>query len=373
MERAWKVLGTIALAAMAACQLAGKEPERRRRTAPGPPPPALAAPDAAAEPVPGTLPSPAPAEPAVPAGPDEASALPPRPPGTVGVPTPPPADEHCPEPPEVGQARANMARMAEERRDLAEKLGVVRSQLLAFAKKLLDRRPWEEIRATAADFATTAGSVPGWRPVSPDLLEAAIRETALFSSACRSLGPDPSACRTASGLAQPGGPGCEMLAGLLSAGRRLAQGELADPARAAAGRPTDPEQREAGAAALFGGDVAACERWRERSGGATDLQVALCLAVAGRDLAPCDGLPAPRGPSTCRLFAGWLLATLGKLPAADPATAEDFRRLDGLASGTDCETTAMELLASDRGVAAALVPEPLIGPDVERERGLAPP
>ncbi|MBI5486069.1 MAG: hypothetical protein HY905_01915 [Deltaproteobacteria bacterium] len=246
MVRATKVLGAIVLATLAACQISATEPERKRRAEPGPPPPAPAVTDRAPVPAPAPLPSPSPQEPTVPPGPVQANPEPPSSADAVGGPTLLPEGEHCPEPPEVGAARVNMARMAQDRRELAEKLGLVRAQLLAFGKKLLDRRPWEEIRATARDYAATASAVPGWRPVSPEVLEAAIRETALLSAACRSLGPDPSACQSTGGLAQPGGPGCESLAGLLSAGRQLAQGEPADPAHAPAGRASDPGQREAG-------------------------------------------------------------------------------------------------------------------------------
>jgi len=361
------------LAALAACQISATEPERKRRAEPAPPLPAPAVTDRAPAQEPPPVPAPPPQAPTVPPVPQEPNPVPPHPPEAAGEPAPFPEGQHCPEPPEVGQARENMAQMARERQDLAEKLGLVRSQLLAFAKKLLDRRPWEEIRATARDYAATASAVPGWWQVPPEVLEAAIRETALLSAACRSLGPDRSACEAADGLAVSGGPTCHTLAGLLSAGRRLAQGELGDATHPPAGSAADPEQRESSAAVLSGGDTAACELWRRRSGGETDIQVALCLAVAGRDLAPCDGLPGPRGPSTCRMLAGWLLAALGKAPAADPATAEQFRRLDALASGADCETTAMELLVADPGLAAALVPEPAVVPDIERERGLAPP
>jgi hypothetical protein len=359
------IAGAIVLAALAACQGAAKEKQPPRRVGPS------AAAEVAAAPsdVPAGTPSDVSSQ--VPS--DVSFEMPPASAADAAPPSPDGAS-HCGEAPEQAEARANMARMAEAHRALEEQLARVRDAYLEYARKLFERRPWEELPGAMREFAVEASAVPGWRPVAADGLEWALREATLLESACRSLRADPAACDTADGIASEGAHDCRLLAQLLDSVHQLAQGESLDQAVPLVGSTDDPALIDAGRAALLGGDVAACDRFGKRGQSPADWATAFCRAVAGRDRAACDGLSEPRERARCGMFAAWLLSAIGH-PFATGGAGEAvlLRRLDELAQGEDCGARALALLAAGAEVAAAFVPSPLVLPEIERERGLAPP
>lgn len=359
MRRWWTKLGLAAVLLLVSCQLSAGRSERQRRQASAPAA-ASAAPESAADG--GAIPpSPTPAVPEAPAGAAEAG---------------PAADgsTHCPDPPERIAAREEMARMKADHDALAVKLAPIHDALLATAGQLLAARPWDEIRATAREFAARVSAIPGWHQVGMDTPERALEQAALLLVACQSLGEDRTACDVADAIV-PGGAGiCRLLSSNLGRVHGVEHGDL--PGSALVQVPHNPESPEltAARAAAVGGDLTACARLGELSGDKGEWVAALCRVNLTHDLAPCDDLKGPGLRLVCRAVGTQTLAALGNPPpAAGPADAAMAQQVNRLASGTDCEAAARDLLAADPNLAAAFTAGALMVPQLEVQRGLVAP
>ncbi len=281
---------------------------------------------------------------------------------------------HCPEPPERIAAREHMRQMAERHAGTAARLRALRAELEAHAKSITDGLSPERIPGIAADLAARAAEAPDAPPVNAGFLGNFLGEVAFWAALCRALQDGPAECDRLDSAGSGDGGYCRSVARLVRLARKRPSGLSPLGAIGAAfGWTWDrlPDERT-WQVVFHGKSEAACERLAgpdppERWHGP------LCRALAARDVSRCAALADDSRRRTCAALVHALLGpgtAAGDRPSAAGALLREHVAPTG--PGSPCVAGIPRVLAELFNAVDVFEPGPLVLPDIERQRGLAP-
>lgn len=281
---------------------------------------------------------------------------------------------HCGEPPERIAARENMLRFADEYAQRSARLQALRAELEGQAKSLADDLSLERIPAVAADFAARTAGVPGAPPSDAGLLASLLYDIAFWAVLCRALQDGLAECNRLDADEPRNGDCCRSVARLVWLARERPR-ELS--LRSAVGRMFGgnwQQQRDERLwqVVLRGKSEAACAglvsedpdvNWRGP----------LCRALAARDVSRCAAITGDSRRRTCVALVHAILGpgtAAGDQPSAAGALLREYVVPTG--SGTLCAEVIPRIVTEVFDAAKVFKPGPLVLPEIERERGLAP-
>ena len=282
---------------------------------------------------------------------------------------------HCGEPPERIAARENMRQMAERHAQMSARLLALRTELEAQAKGIMDGLTLEGIPAIAADLAARAAEVPDTPPVNARFLEKLLREGAFWAVLCRALQNGPAECDRLDSAGPGDGGYCRSVVRLVQLARERPSGlSLFSAIGRVFGWSLEQLRDERiWQVVLRGKSEAACDRLvrpepPERWPGP------LCRALAARDVSRCAALADDSRRRTCAALVHAILGpgtAVGDQPSAAGALLRE--RVAPTGPGSPCAAGAARIPAELFDAVGVFEPGPLVLPDIERERGLAPP
>lgn len=281
---------------------------------------------------------------------------------------------HCREPPERTAAREGMRRMAEAHAQMTEQLRTLRTELEAQAAGLAEDLSLQRIPQIAADIAARVAGIPGARPVNADFIASLLREAAFWGALCRALGRGLAGCDPLDVGDSSEALYCRSAARLVwLARKRQARPSLVSVVGRAFGWSWDqiPDERtwqivfhgwpETACARLGGSDPP--DRWYGP----------ICRALAARDVSRCGSLTDASHRRACAALVHALLGpgvAAGDAPTAAGEMLREYVAPSG--TGSRCAASLPLVIAEMLDAAGVLEPGPLVLPDIERERGLAP-
>jgi hypothetical protein len=265
--------------------------------------------------------------------------------------------------------------MAERHAAMAARLLALRAELEAQAKSIVAGLALERIPAIAAELAARAAEVPDAPPVNAGFLENLLREIAFWAALCRALQNGLAECDRLD-FAGRGDDVCCRSAARLVHLARVRPSELS--LLSAIGRmfrwTLDQMRDERIWQAVFHGKgEATCDRLAGPDP-PEGWHGPLCRALAARDVSRCTALADDSRRRTCAALVHAILGpgtAAGDQPSAAGALLRECVAPTGPSS--PCAAGAARIPAELFDAVGVFEPGPLVLPDIERERGLAPP